>query len=200
VERESCNHNAVPDGRPGNPCLNMAPAQNFTCNFPFFRQKLSAMAVQSDKKGMEDVVPVQTGLGISGRTIAPHTLGVRVMLLTTRPDGECAQRLASYGSLVDVEGELFAALSGMIDDPMGYDLFVMDCDAFGGIEGAERAISTLVAADARMRVMLISDEFDVPAYPLGRRTAVCLPGWISEAGFRRGFDHVLRDRAAMTMM
>ena len=78
-------------------------------------------------------------------------------------------------------------------------LFVMDCDAFGGIAGAEQAISTLIAGEAKMRVMLVSREFDVPAYPLGRRTAVCLPEDVSDTSFRIGFDHVLRDRAAITM-
>ena len=132
--------------------------------------------------------------------VSRQALGVRVMLLTDRPEGQTARRLASYGSLVETEDEFQAALSGILDDPMGYDLFVMDCDAFGGIEAAERAIAALIAADARMRVMLVSREFDSPAYPLGRRSAVCLPDAVSEAGFREGLDHVLRDRAALTMM
>jgi hypothetical protein len=127
-------------------------------------------------------------------------MGVRVMLLTDRPEGQTALRLATYGSLVEIEDEFFAALSRILDDPMGYDLFVMDCDAFGGIDAAERAVAALIAADARMRVILVSREFDIPAYPLGRRSAVCLPDAVSEAGFRQGFDHVLRDRAALTMM
>jgi hypothetical protein len=122
------------------------------------------------------------------------------MLLTDQPQGESAQRLARYGSLVQAEGELFTALSAVLEDPMGFDLFVMECDAFGGIAGAEKAISTLIAAEARMRFMLVCRDFDVPAYPLGRRTAVCLPNPATEASFRRGFDHVLRDRVAITLM
>jgi hypothetical protein len=121
------------------------------------------------------------------------------MLLTDHSEGLTARRLAQYGSLVDVAEELDEALAAILDDPLGYDLFVMECDGFGGIAGAEQAISTLIAGDARMRVMLVSREFDVPAYPLGRRTAVCLPEDVSESSFRIGFDHVLRDRAAMTM-
>lgn len=126
--------------------------------------------------------------------------GVRVMLLTDRPQGNAARRLASYGTLVETEDELYAALSTILDDPMGYDLFVMECDSFGGIGAAERAVAALIAADARMRVMLVSKDFDGPAYPLGRRSAVCLPDGVPEAGFRRGFDHALRDRAALTVM
>ena len=131
--------------------------------------------------------------------VQPHTLGVRVMLLTDDSDSLTGQRLAGFGSTVDVADDLEGAVATILDDPFGYDLFVMDCDGFGGILGAEKAISALIAGDARMRVMLVSSEFDVPAYPLGRRTAVCLPQDVSEASFRIGFDHVLRDRAVMTM-
>jgi hypothetical protein len=91
------------------------------------------------------------------------------------------------------------AVAAVLGDRFGYDLFVMDCDGFGGVAGAERAISALISGEAKMRVMLVSREFDVPVYPLGRRTAVCLPDDVSEASFRIGFDHVLRDRAAITL-
>jgi hypothetical protein len=132
---------------------------------------------------------IQTGL----RSVGSQTLGVRVMLLTDSADGPTAQRLIGYRSQVDLSDDLDDALSLILEDPLGYDLFVMDCDGFGGVPAAERAIATLIAAKARMRVMLISREFDTPAYPMGRRTAVCLPDDVADASFRIGFDHVLRD-------
>lgn len=142
---------------------------------------------------------MQTFFQTNRQQVQPHTLGVRVMLLTDHAEGRTGQRLAGYGSLVDVADDLEDAVATILDDSIGYDLFVMDCDGFGGIAGAEQAISTLIAGDAKMRVMLVSREFDVPAYPLGRRTAVCLPEDVSDTSFRIGFDHVLRDRAAVTM-
>lgn len=142
---------------------------------------------------------MQTFIQTDRQRIQPHTMGVRVMLLSDHAEGRTGQRLADYGSLVDVADGLEDAVATILDDPFGYDLFVMDCDGFGGIAGAEQAISTLIAGDAKMRVMLVSREFDVPAYPLGRRTAVCLPENVSDTSFRIGFDHVLRDRAAITM-
>jgi hypothetical protein len=144
-------------------------------------------------------VRVQTFIQTGRQQVQPHTLGVRVMLLTDQGHGLTARRLTQYGSVVDVAEDLEDAVSTILDDPMGYDLFVMECDGFGGIAGAEQAIAALIAGDAKMRVMLVSREFDVPAYPLGRRTAVCLPEDVSEASFRIGFDHVLRDRAALVM-
>jgi hypothetical protein len=142
---------------------------------------------------------VQTFMQTDRQKVASHTLGVRVMVLTDQGDGRTCQRLAEYGSLVDAKDDLEEAVTTILEDRVGYDLFVMDCDGFGGISGAEKAISALIAGDARMRVMLVSREFDVPAYPLGRRTAVCLPEDVSDASFRIGFDHVLRDRATVTM-
>jgi hypothetical protein len=142
---------------------------------------------------------VQTFIRTDRQRVAPHTLGVRIMFLTDQADGRTGQLLAEFGSMVDVSDSLEDSVSAVLADAIGYDLFVMDCDGFGGIAGAERAISSLIAGDARMRVMLISREFDVAVYPLGRRTAVCLPEDVSEASFRIGFDHVLRDRAAITM-
>lgn len=143
---------------------------------------------------------MQTLIGTEAKAGGAQPLGVRVLLMTDRPDGPTARRLSGFGSLVEVEETFENALYTLIDDPMGYDLLVMDCDSFGGVEAGERAIAFLIAAGARMRVMLISREFDVPAYPLGRRTAVCLPASVSDDAFRRGFDHVLRDRVAATVM
>lgn len=142
---------------------------------------------------------MQTFIQTGRQQVQQHSLGVRVMLLSDTSSGRTASRLADFGSLVDVTEDLDEAVATILEDPFGYDLFVMDCDGFGGVAGAERAISALIAGAAKMRVMLISSEFDVPAYPLGRRTAVCLPQDVSDASFRIGFDHVLRDRAVMTM-
>lgn len=142
---------------------------------------------------------MQTFIQTGRQQVQQHSLGVRVMLLSDTASGRTASRLADFGSLVDVTDDLDEAVATILEDPFGYDLFVMDCDRFGGVAGAERAIAALIAGAAKMRVMLISSEFDVPAYPLGRRTAVCLPEDVSDASFRIGFDHVLRDRAVMTM-
>lgn len=143
---------------------------------------------------------MQTAIRSGERAIPARPIGVRVMLLTDVQEGRTAHRLARCGSVVDVEETLDGALSRVLDDPLGYDLFVMDCDAYGGIAGGEVAISSLIAAEAKMRVMLVSRDFDEPAFPLGRRTAVCLPTTFRDEDFRRGFDHVLRDKAPVTIM
>ena len=140
---------------------------------------------------------MQTVSSVPVDRVAPCAFAARAMLLSRQGGGAAFDLLRELGCRVEVETEFYAALSGVIDDPLGYDLFVMDCDGFGGIDAAERAVSTLIASSARMRVILISRDFDAPAYPMGRRSAVSLPANFSQASFRIGFDHVLRDRVVM---
>jgi hypothetical protein len=143
---------------------------------------------------------MQTVLGSGSKVFSAQQMGVRVLLLSDVEAGRTARRLARCGSHVDVEETLEIALTRLRQDPMGYDLFVMDCDSYGGISGGERAVSSLIAAEAKMRVMLVSREFDEPALPFGRRTAVCLPVAAGDEDFRKGFDHVLRDRVPVPVM
>jgi hypothetical protein len=143
---------------------------------------------------------VQTTARLNRLSAPGQIPGVRVLLLTDQPAGLTARRLAALGALVDVRDGLQAAMTAILYDAIGFDLFVMDCDEFGGIDAGERAIASLIAAEARMRVMLVSRDFDIPAFPMGRRTAVCLPMDCQEASFRRGYDHALRDRQPILMM
>jgi hypothetical protein len=143
---------------------------------------------------------MQTVFGSERTAFPTQNMSVRVLLLSDVEDGRTASRLARCGSHVDVEETLDLALLRLRKDPMGYDLFVMDCDAYGGITGGEKAVSSLIAAQAKMRVMLVSRDFDEPALPFGRRTAVCLPVAVGDDDFRKGFDHVLRDRMPAAVM
>ena len=69
----------------------------------------------------------------------PVGYGVRVLFLSAQTDGPLQARIAGLGGAVEVETEIYAALAAVIDDPMGYGLFVMDCDGLGGGEaGAAR--------------------------------------------------------------
>ena len=80
--------------------------------------------------------------GIEGQRPSPNVTSVRVMLLTDRPEGESAQRLAGYGSLVEIEDDVNSAIAAVLDDTMGYDLFVMDCDGIKLIAANPEIIHT----------------------------------------------------------
>lgn len=76
---------------------------------------------------------------------------MRVLFLTADQDSPLEARIAGLGGAVEIETEVYSALAAMIDDPMGYGLFVMDCDGLGGIEAGERAAITLAAVKSRCR-------------------------------------------------
>lgn len=120
--------------------------------------------------------------------------GVRVMLLTAQPEGLVARRLAGLGGTIEAETEFYAGLSAMIDDPVGYGLFVMECDGLGGAEAGARAQATLAAVNSRIPAILISTEFTAQVFPQGREAPVCLRAPLSAVSLRVGFEHALRDR------
>ncbi|MGB8813352.1 MAG: hypothetical protein WCC57_09205 [Paracoccaceae bacterium] len=126
--------------------------------------------------------------------------GVRVMLLA-QEDSEGAQvvakRIAGFGGLIEAESEVFASLSAMIDDPLGYGLFVMDCDAFGGLEAGMKAFSMLRAVRSRVPVILISRECDEQIFPEDRSAPIILRSPLSAVSLRVGFEHALRERLLM---
>lgn len=123
--------------------------------------------------------------------------GVRVLLLGQAESERAevvAKRIAGFGGRVDCEGEVFAALSAMIDDPMGYGLFVMDCDAFGGLEAGRKAFAMLAAEGLHLPVILISRDCAEQVFPEDRASPIMLRSPLSAVSLRVGFEHALRDR------
>ncbi len=124
----------------------------------------------------------------------PVGWGVRVLFLTADQDSPLEARIAGLGGAVEIETEVYSALAAMIDDPMGYGLFVMDCDGLGGIEAGERAAITLAAVKSRVPVILISKDHGAQVFPQEKEAAVRLRAPLSAVSLRVGFEHALRDR------
>lgn len=123
--------------------------------------------------------------------------GVRVMLLS--PDGGqgpsgIAARLAGFGGIVEAEEDLFAAIETMANDATGYGLFVMDCDAFGGLEAGHRAITLMSRVLGRIPVMLVTGDCPRQIFPEDLAAPVVLRAPVSAVSLRVGFEHALRDR------
>jgi hypothetical protein len=119
---------------------------------------------------------------------------VRVLLLSADGESPLRDRISGLGGLVEVETEVYSALSAMIDDPMGYGLFVMECDGLGGVEAGVRAETTLAAVNSRVPVILISKDHAAQIFPQQKDAAVCLRAPLSTVSLRVGFEHALRDR------
>lgn len=119
---------------------------------------------------------------------------LRILLLTGALSDPLAAKVASLGGPVEVETELNAGIAAMIDDPTGYGLLVVDCDAFGGVEAGERILTTLAAVGATLPKILISRAFQAQIFPDCGQQPVRLRGPISALSLRIGCEHALRDR------
>ena len=127
--------------------------------------------------------------------------GIRVMLVTPEgTDGLVARRLAGLGGQVECQGELFTALSQLIDDPYGYGLCVVDCDAFDGLAAVRQACAKLGEEAARVPVILVSRDCPSQIFPADRHAPIVLRAPLSAVSLRVGFEHALRDRLALRMI
>jgi hypothetical protein len=124
----------------------------------------------------------------------PVAWGVRVLLLSGDTDTPLLARIASLGGTAEVETEVFAALAAIIDDPLGYGLFIIDCDGLGGADVGQRAAATLVAERLRVPVILISSEHGGQVFPQEKNAPIQLRAPLSTISLRVGFEHALRDR------
>jgi hypothetical protein len=93
---------------------------------------------------------------------------------------------------------MFTALSEVLDDPMGYGLFVIDCDSTNvdGLEGGKRAVKIMAEVVGRVPVILVSKECKEQIFPEDRQKPTQLRAPLSAVSLRVGFEHALRDRLA----
>ncbi len=131
----------------------------------------------------------------------PVGLGIRVMLVSQSEDGSpLPHRLAGLGGKVEMADDLFVGLEAVIEDPAGYGLCVIDCDAFGGLAAGRRAHALLIDVARRVPVILLSKDCTAQEFPEERGEAVVLRAPTSGLSLRVGFEHALRDRLALRLM
>ena len=127
--------------------------------------------------------------------------GIRVLLVTSEQrDNPVRHKLAGLGSLVELTGDLFVGLEAAIEDPADYGLFVIDCDAIGGLDAGRRAFAMLADVARRLPVILISKECQQQAFPEDRYAPIVLRSPLSAVSMRVGFEHALRERLAMRLV
>lgn len=122
---------------------------------------------------------------------------VRVLLVSS--DGEAGptgRKLASLGARVDAVDDIYAALSDLIDDPMGYALLAVDCERcnIGGLAEAHHAVRMLGDLASRISVLLVSQDCRDQRFPADRTAPVVLRAPLSAVSLKVGFEHALRER------
>lgn len=136
------------------------------------------------------------------RAVRPHEqesaglvgLGVRVLLLAPETDAALVRQIAGFGGTIDHEVEMYSALSALIDDPAGWDMFIMSCDAFGGLEVGQRAYAMLCSVAERLPVILLSAECGRQSFPEDRQMPILLRRPVSAVSLRVGMEHAVRGR------
>ncbi len=127
--------------------------------------------------------------------------GIRALLVSgLDQDNPIRHRLAGLGSLVEMTDDLFIGLEAVLEDPAGYGLLVIDCDAVGGLAAGRRAYAMLGEMTRRIPVILISTECQGQQFPEDRSAPVLLRAPLSMVSMRVGFEHALRERLSVRMI
>lgn len=128
------------------------------------------------------------------RQASPVGWGVQALLLADPADDRLATGVARFGVRLTHEGELYAALSAIADDPAEWGLLVVDCDRFGGLAAVQRALALLGEDAQRVPTILISADCAAQEFPEDRHSPIRLRGPVSSLALRVGIEHALRDR------
>lgn len=123
--------------------------------------------------------------------------GVRVLLLSAVSEpaqSKAAVRIAGLGGVVECESDAFSALDTLFFDNTGYGLFVIECDAYGGLETGRSLVSMMHKGEVSIPVILLSSECVEQEFPREFNGPVVLRAPISAVSLRVGFEHAMRDR------
>ena len=118
----------------------------------------------------------------------------RAMLVSAASGEGSQRRLAGLGIRVETVGDLYTALSVVMEDPSHADLLVVDCDGIGGLAEVRRIVKLMGEVTLRVPVILISAECVVQNFALERREPTVLRAPLSAVSLRVAFEHVLRGR------
>lgn len=123
-------------------------------------------------------------------------LGIRAILAGTagRGDDQVVERLTRAGVFVDPVGDVFTAMSALIDDPADYALLVVRAAPGEQVEDLERNLRKLGDLRRRIPVIIISEDCREQVFPTDRAEAIRLRAPLSAVSLRVALEHGLRDR------
>ncbi|QYZ68729.1 hypothetical protein [Neotabrizicola shimadae] len=123
--------------------------------------------------------------------------GVRVLLLTcagTPGRDALIARLCATGAEVETAEELYSVLGDLMDDSSDYGLFVMECDAFGGVDAGRRAAALLGQLKRPLPVILLTADRAEQHFPDDWRDPAILHQPVSSVALRVGMEQLLHRR------
>ena len=137
---------------------------------------------------------MQVVRSFSQQEAAPVGWFVRALLVSAAFDTVIGRRLAELGTQVECVGDIYTALSAVIEDPSHADMLVVDCDGIGGLTEARRIVKLMGEVMLRVPVILISADCLLQTFALERHEPTVLRSPLSATSLRVAFEHVLRGR------
>ena len=118
----------------------------------------------------------------------------RTLLVSVEADPASARRLAGLGARIECCGDLYTALSVVMEDPGLADLLVVDCDGLGGLAEVRRIVRLMGEVAERAPVILVSAEATEQTFSMARLEPTILRAPLSAVALRVAFEHVLRGK------
>lgn len=140
---------------------------------------------------------MQVFRGFEQDEIALVGWGLRVKYLSadgTAAGNAATHRLAGMGCSVELGEGLTATMDSLARDPLGFGLFVMDCDGLGGLDAGRRAVALMGDLAERLPTLLISSECRKQEFPSERHAPIELRKPLSSVALRVALEHATRDR------
>ena len=118
----------------------------------------------------------------------------RAILVSAVAESVSERRLAELGMQVETVGDIYSALSALMEDPSHVDMLVVDCDGIGGLTEARRIVKLMGEVMRSVPVILISADCGVQTFALERHEPTVLRAPLTPVSLRVAFEHVLRRR------
>lgn len=106
------------------------------------------------------------------------------------------KRLLALGAEVEVHDQLYDAVAALADDPRAAHVLIVDCDGFGGVEGALRIIRRAQDTEPGVPVILITQDRAEQAIQPCRQGPVVLPAPVTPVALCHALDQLLGHPAA----
>lgn len=121
--------------------------------------------------------------------------GVRTLVVSASDRcHDLVARISGLGTAVDIETDIYRAIERVTDDLGAFNICMVDCDSFGGLEVGRRFVHFLGEAISYLPIILLSRDVPTQYFSEHHTEPSVLRLPLSPVSARVGFEHSLRER------
>lgn len=125
--------------------------------------------------------------------------GVHVALAAAPgADSQTMRKLRRLMSHVEPFDQMYDVVAALIDDPSAFDIAVIECDDFGGIELCRRACAMLREAQVKVPVILLSHDVEEQLFPSSWHEPIVLRAPLTSVALRVALEQAFQGRLVAT--